>query len=604
MANNSNRKAIEFMVQGALPPHSTNVLWMDTSVPELPVLKIFENGAWTNVHTEDSKSIELLAETVLAQQKEIAQLTNAIETKIDRLQSTVAKEYTSQEIKELVLREVVENIANMREACDNFSQAAEAYNTGKVELAENITAKGVPASASETLPELAGKVQAIQNINKEFNVSDISQRWLGMPGTLELIAQYYDTQYPYAQAYILEQGASVTAITGCKRIVYSDGGSVVSIDNPSGAYTIGAYSDEVTIGFAVLMFDTPVMQNVPVSNNAQVFEFGCKDATINFSGMNNASVCMCRFDGCDITLLDSALAQSQICIFDIGNSDITISDNYTFYKCSQLQIVSLPNLVTISSNSTFDSCSQLQSVSLPNLVTIGGTYTFASCYQLQNVSLPNLVTISGTGTFASCIRLQSVSLPNLVTISGAHTFYNCTQLQNVSLPNLVTISGVHTFASCTRLQSISLPNLVTISGDYMFFKCTQLQNVSLPNLVTISGAATFVSCTQLQSVSLPNLVTISGSRTFESCPNLIDIELGAAIDASFTLSTWSPKNVLEDNAKKAQMLQNIREHIAANLPDRTGLSSLTATFSADVKAAILADTATMTAFTNKNWTIA
>lgn len=105
MANNSNRKAIEFMVQGALPPHSTNVLWMDTSVPTLPVLKIFENGTWTNVHTEDSKSIELLAETVLAQQREIEYLTNTIETKIDRLQLIVAKESTSQEIKELVLRE-------------------------------------------------------------------------------------------------------------------------------------------------------------------------------------------------------------------------------------------------------------------------------------------------------------------------------------------------------------------------------------------------------------------------------------------------------------------------------------------------------------------
>lgn len=105
MANNSNRKAIEFMVQGALPPHSTNVLWMDISVPELPVLKIFENGAWTNVHTENSKSIELLAEIVLAQQREIEYLTNTIETKIDRLQLIVAKESTSQEIKELVLRE-------------------------------------------------------------------------------------------------------------------------------------------------------------------------------------------------------------------------------------------------------------------------------------------------------------------------------------------------------------------------------------------------------------------------------------------------------------------------------------------------------------------
>lgn len=105
MANNSNRKAIEFMVVSPLPPHSTNILWMDTSVSELPVLKIFENGAWTNVHTEDSKSVELLAETVLAQQREIEYLTNTIETKIDGLQSTVAKESTSQEIKELILRE-------------------------------------------------------------------------------------------------------------------------------------------------------------------------------------------------------------------------------------------------------------------------------------------------------------------------------------------------------------------------------------------------------------------------------------------------------------------------------------------------------------------
>lgn len=105
MANNSNRKAIEFMVVSPLPPHSTNILWMDTSVPELPVLKIFENGAWTNVHTEDSKSIELLAETVLAQQREIEYLTNTIETKIDKLQLIVTKESTSQEIKELMLRE-------------------------------------------------------------------------------------------------------------------------------------------------------------------------------------------------------------------------------------------------------------------------------------------------------------------------------------------------------------------------------------------------------------------------------------------------------------------------------------------------------------------
>ena len=73
---------------------------------------------------------------------------------------------------------------------------------------------------------------------------------------------------------------------------------------------------------------------------------------------------------------------------------------------------------------------------------------------------------------------------------------------------------------------------------------------------------------------------------------------------SFTLATWNPTNVLSDAAKKAQMLANIRNHIAANLPDKTGETALTITFHANVKAAIQADQATSDAFTNKNWTIA
>lgn len=59
------------------------------------------------------------------------------------------------------LSEAINEMRNMRESYDQIGAAAEAYNTGKTELAENITAKGVPASASETLPELAEKVSAI-----------------------------------------------------------------------------------------------------------------------------------------------------------------------------------------------------------------------------------------------------------------------------------------------------------------------------------------------------------------------------------------------------------------------------------------------------------
>ena len=341
----------------------------------------------------------------------------------------VAQESTSQEILQLV---------------SGVGRAAAAYNVGKTELAENLTEKGVPASASEELPTLADKVLDIQNVEKVFSVSDMSQGWLGIPGTLELIAQYYDVRYPYAQAYILTNGTQVTTVAGCKRIVYSDGGNVATVDNPSGNYIVGAYNDTVTIGFAVLMFDEPEMQNAPISNNYYIFEFGCKGATIEFGGMNGAYVRLCRFSECDIILQAGCLQQSRICLFVIN--------------------------------------------------------------------------------------------------------------------------------SCT--------------------------------MQTISGSYTFQSCTQLQSISLPQVSTISGSYTFYGCTNLIDVEIGAAMQNSFTLATWNPTNVLSDAAKKAQMLANIRNHIAANLPDKTGETALTITFHANVKAAIQADQATSDAFTNKNWTIA
>ena len=76
------------------------------------------------------------------------------------------------------LREAVENMANMREAYNNISQAAEAYNTGKVELAANITAKGVQASKTETLPELAKKVSFISQDTYEINGGEMYAKQL------------------------------------------------------------------------------------------------------------------------------------------------------------------------------------------------------------------------------------------------------------------------------------------------------------------------------------------------------------------------------------------------------------------------------------------
>lgn len=101
-----------------------------------------------------------------------------------------------------------------------------------------------------------------------------------------------------------------------------------------------------------------------------------------------------------------------------------------------------------------------------------------------------------------------------------------------------------------------------------------------------------------------DLKSSSNMQQWSGCVDLIDLELGANFTASVNINTWSPTNALSSSSSSLvdagetfannleKLLYNIRTHIAALLPDRTGETSLTITFSSAVKAAIQADTAT------------
>jgi len=65
---------------------------------------------------------------------------------------------------------------------------------------------------------------------------------------------------------------------------------------------------------------------------------------------------------------------------------------------------------------------------------------------------------------------------------------------------------------------------------------------------------------------------------------------------------WNPTNVIADATKLATLNANIRNHIAAKVSDRTGLSSLTFTVSTNLLNNL--EQATIDAFTAKNWIVA
>lgn len=59
------------------------------------------------------------------------------------------------------MEQTIENVRTMQQSYDELASAAEAYNVGKVELAQAITDKGVETSPTESYPEMATKVRQI-----------------------------------------------------------------------------------------------------------------------------------------------------------------------------------------------------------------------------------------------------------------------------------------------------------------------------------------------------------------------------------------------------------------------------------------------------------
>jgi hypothetical protein len=87
----------------------------------------------------------------------------------------------------------------------------------------------------------------------------------------------------------------------------------------------------------------------------------------------------------------------------------------TFYGCSSLTNVTIPNSVTSIGDYAFDGCSSLLNITIPNSITRIGWRTFGDCYNLKSMAF--------TGTIAQWNEISKKSYWNSNT--GNYTIY-CT----------------------------------------------------------------------------------------------------------------------------------------------------------------------------------
>lgn len=151
-----------------------------------------------------------------------------------------------------------------------------------------------------------------------------------------------------------------------------------------------------------------------------------------------------------------------------------------FYSNESLLSVEFPATLKTLGSSAFSQCDQLSSVTfLGDLLTAIPTTAFYRCFNLQEISLPSSITSIGNSAFAECSALQTIVIPENVETIGQAAFNYCTGLISVDFrTNKVTTIVDNTFFGC-HFSSITLPASITTLSNKCFALNPNLEEVLL-----------------------------------------------------------------------------------------------------------------------------
>lgn len=209
---------------------------------------------------------------------------------------------------------------------------------------------------------------------------------------------------------------------------------------------------------------------------------------------------------------------------NIPNTVTTIG-RYSFYGCSGLTSIIIPNSVINLYEAAFRECIGLTSIILGESLTGIGNGAFCQCESLTSVKIPNSVYYIDRIAFSGCTRLSSVIIGDAVTSVGESAFGNCISLTSVTFGNSVSTIREYAFDGCIGLTSILIPSPVNTIEREAFRNCTGLTSVTIGNSVTHIGWWAFRGCTRLTSVTIPSSVSIIESPIFPACKNLLNINV-------------------------------------------------------------------------------
>jgi hypothetical protein len=145
-------------------------------------------------------------------------------------------------------------------------------------------------------------------------------------------------------------------------------------------------------------------------------------------------------------------------------------------------------------HSTFWGCTRLEKINLPENLTYISAYMFTDCSSLKSIEIPSGVTNMGESVFRGCSSLESIVLPDNISFIGDLAFSGCTSLETIVLPSSLSVTQTNMFSGCTSLKTVTIPDGMTVISSYMFSGCSSLKELDLPESVNLIGWGAFKGC--------------------------------------------------------------------------------------------------------------
>ena len=159
------------------------------------------------------------------------------------------------------------------------------------------------------------------------------------------------------------------------------------------------------------------------------------------------------------------------------NDDITLPSNEIWYTSTDGNIVE-PNSYSFGTNIVSNIYENDKGVITfdDNIEIIGG-WSFYGCTTLKSIAIPDGVMEIGTDAFWDCSSLTDVSIPDSVICIGTSAFRRCASLTSITIPDGVTVIEDNIVSGCSSLTSVTISENVTSIRDRAFYYCENITSV-------------------------------------------------------------------------------------------------------------------------------